>query len=182
MSQQKQRQWFAVYSKARKERFAEVQLRLKGLDTFFPRLCLPQPRSNQPKIVSLFPNYLFVKLDLWKEYEYVIWSPGVKRFVAFNGTPAPIDDEVIKFFMEQADADGVIRARSNLRAGEEVRISGGPFNGLAGLIQKPPDAKGRVKVLMKLLSREVGVEVPARFVRSGWVISGPPAAQAGPTL
>ena len=112
----------------------------------------------------------------------MIWSPGVKHFVAFNGIPAPIEHDVLGFIMEQADADGIIPARPNLREGQEVRISGGPFDGLVGLIQKPPDAKGRVKVLMRLLSREVGVEVPARFVKSGWVVSGLPAAQAGPSL
>lgn len=100
----------------------------------------------------------------------MLWSPGVKRLVGFNGNPTPLDEEVIDFLMQQADSDGIISARSNLRTGQEVQISGGPFDGLVGVIQEPPSAKGRVKVLLKLLSRQVKVEVPVRFVKSGWVV------------
>jgi transcription antitermination factor NusG len=57
-----------------------------------------------------------------------------------------------------------------LKPGQEVRINGGPFDGLTGLIQEPPDAKGRVKVLMRLLSRQLQVEVPVRFVECEWVV------------
>jgi transcription antitermination factor NusG len=62
--------------------------------------------------------------------------------------------------MAKANSEGVITARSNLTIGQEVRISGGPFDGLAGIIQEPPNARGRVKILMQLLSRPTKVEVP----------------------
>ena len=45
-----------------------------------------------------------------------------------------------------------------------VEITSGPFAGLAGIIQEPPDARGRVTVLMDLLNRQVPVEVPVEFV------------------
>ncbi len=170
MAQMEMRRWYVIYSKPHKEEFAGIHLRQKGLEVFFPRLLVPESLQKRRRIVPLFPNYLFVRIEISKEYHYVLWSPGVKRLVGFNGNPTPLDEEIMDFLMQQANSDGIITARSNLRTGQEVQISGGPFDGLVGVIQEPPSAKGRVKVLLKLLSRQVNVEVPVRFVKSGWVV------------
>ena len=53
-------------------------------------------------------------------------------------------------------SDGVIVARADLTVGSQVEVSRGPFDGLMGIITRPPDAKGRVRVLMRLLNRDVG--------------------------
>ena len=121
----------------------------------------------------MFPNYLFVKIQVFsEEYYYVTWSPGVNRLVAFNSFPVPLNADVVAILMEQSTAEGTITARSNLMPGQEVQINGGPFDGLIGIIQNPPDAKGRVKLLLNLLSREVKVAVPLQFIDSGWVAAG----------
>ena len=170
MDQMEMRRWYVIYSKPHKEGVAEFHLRFKGLEVFLPRLLMPESLQRRRRIVPLFPNYLFVRIQISKEYHYVLWSPGVKRMVGFNGNPTPLDEEIMDFLMQQANSDGIITARSNLRTGQEVQISGGPFDGLVGIIQEPPDAKERVKVLLKLLNREVKVELPVQFVKSGWVV------------
>ena len=171
MDQMVGKQWYVVYSKPNSEELACFHLRLKGLEVFFPRLLLPESVRKRKRIIPLFPNYLFVQIHLFEGYHYVAWSPGVKRFVAFNDIPIPLDVNIVKFLMQQANPQGIITAGSNLKVGEEVQISGGPFDGLFGVITEPPDAKGRLRVLMKLLSRQVQVEVPLRFVNSGWIVS-----------
>jgi transcription elongation factor/antiterminator RfaH len=167
-----ERRWYVVYSKPKKEEFAQFHLQRKGLEVFFPRLLLPHQLAKRGQVVPLFPNYLFVRLQMPEEHSYVIWSPGVKSLVSFNGTPAPLEEEAVTFLKGQATFDGLLTGRSTLAPGQEVRITGGPLDGLAGIIQDPPNAKGRVGVLMKLLSRQVKVELPVRFVESGWVVSG----------
>jgi transcription elongation factor/antiterminator RfaH len=168
------RQWYVVYCKPQKERYAQFHLESKQLQVFFPRLLLPEGSKSRKRIVPLFPNYLFVNLHiLSEECFYVTWSPGVKRIVSFNGCPAPIDAQIITFFIQQADQEGIIPARTNLKAGQEVRITGGPLDGLIGILQEPPNASGRVKILLKLLNRETRVEVPIQFIKSGWVASAP---------
>lgn len=164
------RQWYAVYSKPQKEELAQFHLRSKGLEVFLPKLLLPDRGRKRERIVPLFPNYLFTRINaLSEEYSYAIWSPGVRRIVGFNGTPAPIDESIVDFLMNQASTEGVIPARSNLKVGQEVRINGGPFDGLVGIIQEPPNAKGRIKILLKLLSRHTKVDVPVQFINGGWV-------------
>lgn len=159
--------WYVVYSKPHKEESAQFHLRSKGLEVFFPRLLLPPSIRRRKQIVPLFPNYLFARIRIPEEYDCVTWTPGVKRLVSFNDVPLAIDEGVVTYLMRQANPAGVITARSNLKVGQEVRISGGPLDGLAGIIQEPPDARGRVRILMELLSRRIKVEVPLEFVESG---------------
>jgi transcriptional antiterminator RfaH len=165
-----ERQWYTVYSKPQREEFAESQLRIKGLEVFLPKLLLPNNGKKRKRIVPLFPNYLFTRINIHSaEYGYTIWSPGVKRIISFNGLPAPIDSDIVDYLMKQANTEGLIPARSNLRVGQEIRINGGLFDGLTGIIQEPPNAKGRVRVLLRLLNRPTKAEVPVQLVNSGWV-------------
>src|SRR4030095_1059809 len=150
-----------------------MNLHLRGVETFFPKLFLPKSAKRKKHIVALFPNYLFVCIDVISvEYASVIWCPGVKRIVSFNGTPAIVEESIIAFLMGQAAADGVISARCNISVGQQVAIDGGPFDGLFGIIQEPPNAKGRVKILLELLSRPTKVDVPVQFIQANWVASG----------
>jgi transcriptional antiterminator RfaH len=167
------KQWCVVYTKPQKEEFAEANLRLRRIDTFFPKLFLPKSAKRKKQIVALFPNYLFVCVDfVSEEYASIIWCPGVKRMVTFNGTPAIVEESIMAFLMGQAAADGTISARCNVTAGQQVAINGGPFDGLVGIIQEPPNARGRVKILLQLLNRPTKVDVPVQFIGANWVASG----------
>ncbi|MGH7845097.1 MAG: transcription termination/antitermination protein NusG [Candidatus Binatia bacterium] len=169
-----ERHWYVVYSKPQKEEYAQFHLRAKRLTVFFPRLLLPDSAKKRRRLLPLFPNYLFVRMSVSSgEYSYALWSPGVSRIVSFNGSPSAIDDGIVNFLMNQANHEGIIEARSNLRSGQEVRITGGPFAGLIGIIQEPPSARGRVKLLLKLLNRPTKVDVPLQFVEGEWVASRP---------
>jgi transcription antitermination factor NusG len=168
--------WFVVYAKPHKERTAEFQLRLRGVEVFYPRLLLPGYVDARRQVVPLFPGYLFVRIALDTQFYDVVWTPGVSRLVGTFGLPTPLDDEVVTFLKANADVDGLLRARPTLTVGQHVEVTRGPFAGIVGIIQRPPNAKGRVKVLMRLLNRRtVGVELPVQFVRTGWTPAQPAA-------
>lgn len=160
-----QRDWYVVYSKPHKEEQVQLHLGLKGIESFFPRLQLPGSNGKKKGVTPLFPNYLFVRMDLSAEAHYVVWSPGVKRIVSCSDTPIALDEGVVRFLKDRADAFGIIRAQSQLVAGQQVEITGGPFDGFVGIIENPPNAKGRVKVLLKLLSRHISVKLGVEFIR-----------------
>jgi transcriptional antiterminator RfaH len=165
-------QWYVVYSKPQKESYATLHLRAKGLEVLFPRLQLPESSKKRQRVVPLFPNYLFVRLRIFSdEYHYAIWSPGVKRIISYNGVPAPVDENIVSFLRLQSDQRGIIAARSNLKVGHEVRIKDGPFAGLLGILQQPPSATGRVKILLKILNRDTRVDVPVHCLNGGWVMA-----------
>ena len=166
------RQWCVVYSKPRKETCAQFHLARRGIEVFAPRMLLPEYLHGRTRLVPLFPNYLFVRIDPAGDCSTVLWCPGVSRFVTSQrGTPARLDDAIVEFLRERADAGGVIAARADLAVGSEVEVTRGPFGGLMGIIARPPDAKGRVKVLMRLLNRHaVNVDVPIHALRAAWVV------------
>jgi len=166
------RLWCVVYSKPRRESLVRLQLQLKGVRVFFPRCILPRNRYKRTqRIVALFPNYLFVRIRVPDECHTVLWTPGVKRLVGTRDVPTPLDDEVVEFLLQSSSPDGIVTARWNLTAGQEVRMARGPFQGLMAIIQDPPDAKGRVRVLMDFFRRRaVRISVPAHWVESGWVV------------
>ncbi|MDH3444873.1 MAG: hypothetical protein OEN50_13170 [Deltaproteobacteria bacterium] len=164
-----ERRWYVVYSKPHKESSAQYHISAKGIEVFFPRLSIPKNTKRLNPIIPLFPNYLFVRLNVESdEYGYVSWSPGVSRIIGFNGHPAPLDDEVVSFLRSRSGTEGIIQAQSSLRRGQEVRITEGPFSGLSGIIREPPNAKGRVKVLLTLLNRNADVDLPIAYVESSW--------------
>jgi transcriptional antiterminator RfaH len=178
-----QRNWYVVYSNPHKEEQAQFHLALKGVKSFFPKLHVPAAVENRGRICPLFPNYLFVRIHVETECHRIVWTPGVKKIVSFGAEPIPIDESVIHFLQQQADEKGVIRARSKLMRGQEVEISGGPFDGLMGIIQAPPDNKGRVKILLKLLSRQISVKFGVEFIKGGRAAWAPvAAADIGPNL
>jgi transcriptional antiterminator RfaH len=161
--------WYVIYTKPQKEEFAQSNLKLKGVEPLFLRLLLPGYSRSRKRIVPLFPNYLFVRIDLATEYCAVLWSPGVKCFVQFNDVPRPLDDEIVEYLMGQTNTEGIIAARSDLKVGQEVRVCGGAFDGIVGMIQNIPDAKGRVRILMQLLNRDINVELPVHMLATSWV-------------
>lgn len=171
MAETAQRQWYVVYSKPAREAYAHYHLTQKGVEVFFPQLQLPAPLPSPRALVPLFPNYLFVRLQMPQDYYAVVWCPGVRRLVSFNDTPAPVDDAVMEFLQQRATEAGVLPAHSSLTVGAPVQVTSGPLAGLAGILQNPPDAKGRVQLLMKLLNRDLKVVVPLYHVKSGWMIA-----------
>jgi transcriptional antiterminator RfaH len=171
MDETAQRQWYVVYSKPAREVYAQSHLAQKGLEVFLPQLQLPTRLPSQRATVPLFPNYLFVRLQMPQDYYAVVWCPGVRRVVSFNDTPVPVDEEVIGFLQQRATAAGILPAYSTLTVGAPVQVTSGPLAGLAGILQDPPDAKGRIQLLMKLLNRDLKVVVPLYHVKSGWTIA-----------
>lgn len=160
------RNWYVIYGKRDKEQQAHLHLAGKGVESFFPRLRLPGARADKPRIVPLFPNYLFVRIEVAREAHLVAWTPGVSRFVSFGDLPVALDDAVVALLRGFADEQGVITARSHLKSGQEVEIAEGLFAGLLGIIQNPPDAKGRVKILLNIMNRQVSVRLGVESIRS----------------
>jgi len=164
-----ERHWYVVYSKPHRESTAQFHITAKGLEVFFPRLSLPKSTKKKNSVIPLFPNYLFVRLNIEsEEFGYVSWSPGVNRIIGFNGRPTPIDEEILRFLQARSDAEGIILAESTLRRGQEVRVTEGPFSGLLGIIHEPPNAKGRVKILLNILNRAAAVDLPIDFIETSW--------------
>ena len=142
--------WYVVYSKRHREEVVQFYLERKGLLVFFPRLLL-QPFTKRPRIVPLFPNYLFVRIHKPVDYDIVRWSSGVVRVVDFYGHPAPLDEEVVEFLRKRVTPAGIITMDSSLTVRNKVENENGRIVRMNDLLN-PHNSRDRVGVLMQLLS------------------------------
>jgi transcription antitermination factor NusG len=155
--------WYVVAVKLRRERFAATELARRGVEVFLPRLALA--RRGVQRVGALFPGYLFTRLVLPSDWSRVVWTPGVRRLVTFEGDAPALPPDAVAFLRAQAGPDGVIVARPRpLPVGHRVRVTDGPLAGLVGIIENPPDARGRVSVLMDILRTQTRVSIDVAFL------------------
>jgi transcriptional antiterminator RfaH len=152
--------WFVVRTKTRKEDFAVQQLERRGVSVFLPRVV----EYGRDQIAPLFPGYLFVRIELFRQYHRVVWTPGVRGFVAFGAAPTPVQDSVIYLIALSAGEGGIIRPLASFKAGDRVQIKSGPLAGLVAVIQQPCSQRGRVKILLDFLRQGASVELPVGLV------------------
>ena len=161
------REWYVIYTKAKKEQFASRQLADKGITTFCPMI--KDHRWKKGNVVEqfhpLFPGYLFVHCSLDTDYHRVKWTPGVKRVIGYGDNPIPLKDEIIEFIKSHINDEGIVNAR-RLKGGDRVRIKDGPFRGLIGILENNASPSGRIKVLMECVSYSTRIEITDKLVES----------------
>ncbi|OFV88506.1 MAG: hypothetical protein A3J75_08495, partial [Acidobacteria bacterium RBG_16_68_9] len=145
--------WYVVRTKPRREDYAQDQLTRRGVETFLPRISEIGRSGWEPVVGPLFPGYLFARVDLASQYTRVVWTPGVRSFVAFGEVPTPVDEGVVDFIQRRCGEEGVIRVVLTFHDGDIVRVRSGPLEGLVGIVEGQVSARRRVQVLMELLQR-----------------------------
>lgn len=157
------RAWYVVSTHVRREEFAVSQLVQRQVEAWVPRMAFE--RRGRRVVRPLFPGYVFAHACLAYESARVIWAPGVRRLVTFEGEAPPVPDAAIAFLRARADASGLIDVTPRpLPVGRRVRITTGPLAGLVGLIENPPDGRGRVSILMDILRRHTRVSVDVAWL------------------
>jgi len=114
-------------------------------------------RKTKSVFAPLFPNYLFVRLDISRDqWRSVDGTRGVVRLLMRGETPQPVANEIVDGLQAQMRADGTIDWTPKFMIGGAVRIADGPFAEFLGTLESL-DAAGRVRVLLEFLGRSVSV-------------------------
>ena len=132
------------------------QLERRDVAVFLPRIV----EYGRDDIAPLFPGYLFVHIALLEQYYRVVWTPGVRGFVAFGPVPTPVQESVVRFIAASAGEGGVIRLLASFKTGDRVQIRSGPLAGLLAVVQRPCSGRGRVQILLDFLRQGTPVELP----------------------
>src|SRR6267378_4315229 len=151
--------WYAAYTRAQHEKRVAAELGMREVEHFLP-LYSSVRRWKDRRVtldLPLFPGYVFARLALCDRLR-VLQIPSVVRLVGFNGQPTALPDtemEIMRSGLSQS-----LRAEPHpfLTVGRRVRITGGPFAGLEGILKRK---KGnlRVVVSLELIQRSVAVDV-----------------------
>jgi transcription antitermination factor NusG len=156
--------WHVVQTKRHREKATHLNLADRGVDSYLPMILeVPPPRVGSA-VQPLFSGYLFVRSSSKRHYHEVLRCPGVKGFISFGGIHGCVGEADIVLLRGNEGSDGVIRPMVPLQKGRSVRISQGAFQGLSAILERDIPARGRVLVLLELLSRMTPIEIPNRWI------------------
>ncbi len=149
--------WYAVFTKPRKERVACENLERQGFTAYLPRIRQPRYRRGHwmEVVEPLFPRYLFVQLRLgFDDVSPIRSTLGVTGLVRFGLEPALVPQGLVEALRVKEDAAlGLhLPEQALFRRGDPVTIVSGPFAGVQAIFEAP-SGEGRVILLLDLLGR-----------------------------
>ena len=160
--------WAAIYTHPRRENVAAENLLRQEFQIYFPRELKRVRHARRITDVRrpLFPGYIFVRvarrLAMWRP---ILSTVGVRDLVRTGGRPALLDGEFIEG-LRAREIDGlIVRPASPYQLDQEVRLTGGPFDGLIGRIVEMSD-ENRLVLLTSLLQQQVRMKVTPANVRA----------------
>ena len=159
--------WYLIHTKIHQELVALKSLECQGFQCFLSTILVEKLRRGALRAVQepLFPRYLFIRLS--KRLKSQSWSPvrstrGVSSLVTFRKAPAKIADDLIYQLKVKTDSAEVQLRHFEL--GKQVILTDGPFVGVETIYQMA-DARGRVMVLLNILTKQVKISVPLFSIR-----------------
>ena len=157
--------WFVCQTHPRKEKQALQNLANQGFATFCPRQRKYQKmgRRQVERLEPLFPGYVFVLLDLDRQgWHSINGTYCVTKLIGFGGAPnskpAPAPVGLVEDFQRRSDPSGELKFAEPLVPGDRVRVVGGAFANLYGVLEMAKNTE-RVTVLMQILSQETRVSL-----------------------
>jgi len=151
--------WYAAHTRAQHEKRVAEQLGHRGIEHFLPlyeRISRWKDRRVRLQ-VPLFDGYVFVRIAL-KNRLQVLEVPGVARLVSFNGRPAPLAESDMEILRRGLSSRLRAEPHPYLCAGNHVRIRGGPFAGMEGILLRKKNPL-RVVLSLEQIARAISVEI-----------------------
>ena len=158
-------QWYAVYTRSRFEKQAHKMLLDKGIEAYLPLIKTMRKWSDRKKMVEipLFSSYVFVFIER-KDYDNVLHTPGVVKYVTFEGKAATIPPEQIDNLRIIVNSNEKVETTWEMhRKGEKVVVTAGSLKGLRGELISDG---GRKKVLVRIegIDQNLTVEVHSSLI------------------
>ena len=155
--------WFCLKTQPKREHFAALGLR-KDLEVncFAPRLRFRRPTRRGPIwfVEAMFPGYLFAEFVYRERHRDVRYAAGVHQIVQFGDQVAVMDPEIMAVLRQRTGEAELVTVDQEIKIGESIQITQGPFKGLEAIVTGLLPAKERVRVLFDLLNRTVELEAP----------------------
>ncbi|KAA3607046.1 MAG: UpxY family transcription antiterminator [Calditrichaeota bacterium] len=155
--------WYAITVKSRHD--AKVYQRLidKNIECLYATYtAIRQWKDRKKKVeMPLFPGYVFVKINLWKERVSVLETYGVSRFVQLSNEPEKISEQDIQLIQGSQNNEALNpqpEKFQDYKIGSEVKILDGVFKGHKGSVVENIESKRfiiRIDSLMQAFSINV---------------------------
>ena len=160
--------WYVAYVFTGREKNAEIHLRNQGFVTFNPieKRTVRHARRLVTKQKSLFPGYLFVKIDIEVDrWRNINGTRGVKALIMQQERPVACPNGFVERLLEVADDNGVVDTSGRLQPGQKVKVKTGPFVEFVGTLERL-DSSGRARVLLEIMSGELPVQMESQHLET----------------
>ncbi|HLQ26497.1 MAG TPA: transcription termination/antitermination protein NusG [Acidiferrobacterales bacterium] len=165
--------WYVVHTFSGFEK--QVQRSLKehitryGMQDKFGEILVPmeevvEMKSGQKKTSErkFFPGYVLVKMEMNDDTWHLVKNvPKVSGFIGGSGTkPTPISEKEAQAILQQV-LEGVEKPRPkfSFSAGEQVRVTDGPFLDFNGTVEDVNYEKSKLRVSVSIFGRLTPVEL-----------------------
>lgn len=150
----------------------ERRARIEGAEEFFGQIVIPEERTTElikgrkvTKKRKLYPGYLMVEVAFNEKVLALMRdTPGVNDFLggaSLQKPPHPLPDHEVQRMLHQkteaVEAKPV--ARIDYSRGDRVKVKDGMFANMEGEVNEILEAKGLVRVMLKIFGRDVPVEL-----------------------
>ncbi|OIO39253.1 MAG: hypothetical protein AUJ72_01105 [Candidatus Omnitrophica bacterium CG1_02_46_14] len=157
--------WYALYTRSRHEKFIDVELKKRCIESFLPLRTIKRRWSDRTVTVDepLFKSYLFVKTDPVKAVD-VLKTKGAVRFVTVQSKPVPIAEAVISSLKNILEREIAVDPFPYLESGMRVSVRSGIFKGVEGFVVRKDNKKCRVVISIDALQASISIEVDACLI------------------
>lgn len=160
--------WFALCTNPKQEDRACSNLESWGVEVFNPKIKTCE-RNSFTGIIRfipkpLFSRYIFSRFIARTLLHKISFTRGINRVVSFDGKPVPIDDDVIAFFKSRIDTNGFLNIGEPVKPGDKIRIKGGPWRELVGVVERDLTVSERVLVLLTSISYQGRLTIDKELV------------------
>ncbi|KAA5602545.1 transcriptional activator RfaH [Blastochloris sulfoviridis] len=158
--------WYVGHTLPRKEVLARTNLLQQGFAAYLPRVLTTRRHARRFEVVktALFPRYIFIRLDLARDrWRSVNGTIGISHIVSSGDLPCPVPAGIVEELSRLTGDDDIVHFEPELAPGDRVRLTGGPFTGGLGVLERL-DARGRVEILLELLNGTVRLKVARELI------------------
>lgn len=107
----------------------------------------------------VYPGYVLIEMILDDDTWLLVRNtPYVVGFVGSEGKPTPLSDEEVKKMLLRVGVDEA-KAKLNFDINDSVKIVGGPFDGMIGVVEEINKETEKAKVRLMLFGRDMPVEL-----------------------
>ena len=108
---------------------------------------------------KIYPGYVLVEMVVSDDSWYVVRNtPNVTGFIGAGVIPTPLSKDEVEALVKRMGVDDP-KYKIELVAGDNVKVTDGPFKDFDGRIAEVDEERGRVKVLVTMFGRETPVEL-----------------------
>jgi transcriptional antiterminator RfaH len=161
--------WYVIHTRPREEFRALRNLDAWSVETFFPMVKEPRARryGNKPAHTAkpLFPRYIFARFNAHQMLHKVNFTRGVQGLVQFGGAPLAVDEEILKLISSRVGEDGFVKLSDELKPGDKVTISDGPFKNFVGIVERHINESDRVRILLMAINYQSHITIEQELLK-----------------